>query len=277
MRLSFTKMHGTGNDFVFVDARRLSKAELGKIRKSARDICDRRFGVGCDQLLLLLPARDGGDFRMGIFNADGSEVEMCGNGIRCLAKYVADHRLSKKTRLAIETPAGLIRPRLKKALVQVDMGEPILEAEKIPTTGKGRLVNYKLEAAGRAWEITAVSMGNPHCVVFVDDVDALDLQRIGPSFENHPFFPRRVNTEFVEVLSPTEVRQRTFERGAGETLACGTGACAVCVAGVLTGRTERKIRDRLRGGTLELEWNEKSNHVLMTGPAESVFSGTMEI
>lgn len=275
--LKFTKMHGTGNDFVFVDARSFSAADLETIRTDAAAICDRRFGAGCDQLLLLLPATRGGDFRMGIFNADGSEVEMCGNGIRCLAKYVADHALSKKEVLDIETAGGLIRPRIVDGLVEVDMGEPILEGEKIPTTGRGRIVNHPLQAAGKSWDVTCVSMGNPHCVTYVDDVDALDLQKIGPEFEHHQFFPKRVNTEFVQVLSKGHVRQRTYERGSAETLACGTGASAVCVAGVLTGKSAREVRIDLRGGTLQLRWDEASNHVYMTGPAASIYEGTLDL
>lgn len=275
--LRFTKMHGTGNDFVFVDAREFSDAELETIRQDAAAICDRRFGAGCDQLLLLLPATQGGDFRMGIFNADGSEVEMCGNGIRCLARYVADHKLSAKEVLDIETGGGLIRPRIVDGLVEVDMGEPILEGEKIPTTGKGKIVNHPLEAAGKSWPVTCVSMGNPHCVTYVDDVDALDLQKIGPDFEHNAFFPNRVNTEFVQVLAPGHVKQRTYERGSGETLACGTGASAVCVAGVLTGKSAREVRIDLRGGTLQLRWDEQSNHVYMTGPAASVYEATLDL
>lgn len=276
--LRFTKMHGTGNDFVFVDAREFSAQDLELIRREAKHICDRRFGVGCDQLLLLLPAADGGDFRMGIFNADGSEVEMCGNGIRCLAQFVAHHGLSEKNELRIETPAGMIRPRLTGGLVEVDMGKPILEAERIPTRGSGpQLVNHLLEVNGRTWSITAVSMGNPHCVVFVDDVEALDLQKIGPFFEHHEFFPNRVNTEFVQVLNPGHVKQRTYERGSGETLACGTGASAVCVAGVLTGKMTREVQIDLRGGTLHLRWDEQSGHVFMKGPATLVYEGSIPL
>jgi len=270
-------MHGTGNDFVMIDARSFSAAVLEAMRTSASTICDRRFGVGCDQLLFLLNPEKGGDFRMAIFNADGSEVEMCGNGIRCLAKYVSDHGITEKTELKIETPAGLIKPTLLEGLVEVDMGEPVLEGIKIPTTASGRIVNHSLNVAGKTWEVTCVSMGNPHCVVFVEDVDSLDLKKIGPDFENHTFFPNRVNTEFVQVFSKTHVKQRTFERGAGETLACGTGASAVCVAGVLTGKIDHQVRIDLRGGTLYIQWDEQTNHVFMQGPAASVFEGTLEL
>ena len=276
-QLTFTKMHGTGNDFVMIDGRNFSPSELDEIRTSARIICDRRFGVGCDQLLLLLNPQQTGDFRMAIFNADGSEVEMCGNGIRCLAKYISDHALSNKIELKIETQAGLIIPKLLGDLVEVDMGEPILEGLEIPTTASGRLVNHPLAVAKKQWEVTCVSMGNPHCVTFIEDVDSLDLEKIGPDFENHEFFPNRVNTEFVQVLSRTHVKQRTFERGAGETLACGTGASAVCVAGVLTGSIDRSVQIDLRGGTLYIHWDEQTNHVFMKGPAANVFEGTLDL
>jgi diaminopimelate epimerase len=216
---------------------------------------------------------------MQIFNADGSEAEMCGNGVRCVAKYLYDHGLCQKDALQIETGAGVLRLEVKAIAgrvqsVTVDMGEPILEAAKIPTTLPGDPVaNRRLPVAGGSLQVTCVSLGNPHCVAFVEEATDDLVLGLGPRIENDPHFPARVNVEFVEVLSPREVRQRTWERGSGETWACGTGASAVCVAGVLTGRTERRIVNHLRGGDLELHWNERDNHVYLTGPAVEVFSG----
>jgi diaminopimelate epimerase len=216
------------------------------------------------------------DFKMEIYNADGSQVEMCGNGIRCFAKYVYEHGLTSKKELAVETLAGVIRPRIVGDQVEVDMGEPILDGRKIPVNADGKILNHPLEVKGAPHQVTCVSMGNPHCVVYVDDLDRLDLSAIGPSFEHHPFFPKRVNTEFVRILKPDEVRMRVWERGAGETWACGTGACAVTVAGVLTGRTAKKLTLHLMGGDLSVEWRD-DNHVYMTGGAEEVFSGTVAL
>jgi diaminopimelate epimerase len=267
--VSFTKMHGCGNDFIMVDCLDGRSADLEKL---AQRLCHRRFGVGADQLLTISPS-EVADFKMEIYNADGGQVEMCGNGIRCFAKYVYEHGLTSKKELAVETLAGVIRPRIVGDQVEVDMGEPILDGRKIPVNADGRILNRPLEVKGAAYQITCVSMGNPHCVVYVDDLDRLELSAIGPSFEHHPFFPKRVNTEFVRILKPDEVRMRVWERGAGETWACGTGACAVTVAGALTGRTARKIRLHLMGGDLNVEWRD-DNHVYMTGGAEEVFSGT---
>jgi diaminopimelate epimerase len=213
---------------------------------------------------------------MEIYNADGGQVEMCGNGIRCFAKYVHDHGLTGKNELAVETLAGIIRPRLLGNQVEVDMGAPILEGREIPVNADGKIINYPLEVDGKTYHISCVSMGNPHCVLYPDDLDRLDIERIGPRFEHHPFFPKRVNTEFVKVLGPREVRMRVWERGAGETWACGTGACAVTVAGVLTGKTEKGVTLHLLGGDLFVEWRD-DNHVYMTGGAEEVFAGTVKI
>ncbi|MGH7835831.1 MAG: diaminopimelate epimerase [Candidatus Binatia bacterium] len=270
--LSFTKMHGCGNDFIMIDCLDDRVPDLEKV---AKRLSHRRFGVGADQLLTISPSKIA-DFKMEIYNADGSQVEMCGNGIRCFAKYVYEHGLTSKRELAVETPAGVIRPRIVGDQVEVDMGEPILDGRKIPVNADGKILNHPLEVKGAPHQVTCVSMGNPHCVVYVDDLDRLDLSAIGPSFEHHPFFPKRVNTEFVRILKPDEVRMRVWERGAGETWACGTGACAVTVAGVLTGRTAKKLTLHLMGGDLSVEWRD-DNHVYMTGGAEEVFSGTVAL
>jgi diaminopimelate epimerase len=273
MDLEFTKMHGCGNDFIFLDCLKRAVPDLGTL---AGKLCDRRFGIGADQLLTVHPSAIA-DFKMEIYNADGSQVEMCGNGIRCFAKYVYEHGLTGKKELTVETLAGIIRPRIVGDLVEVDMGEPILEGRKIPVDADGMVVNQPLTVDSETYKITCVSMGNPHCVLYLDDIDALDLQKIGPRFEHHPFFPKRVNTEFVKLLMPNEVRMRVWERGAGETWACGTGASAVTVAGVLVGKTERTLTLHLKGGDLFIEWREKDNRVYMTGGAEEVFHGTVKI
>ncbi len=274
--MRFTKMHGAGNDYVYLDgfAEQLppDPADL------ARRMSDRHCGVGGDGLILICPT-DAADARMRMFNADGSEAEMCGNGVRCVAKYVFDHGICRKERLTIETGAGVLTLDLETdggvvRRVRVNMGEPILAGPKIPTTLPGSpVVDVPLAIDGRSFAVTCVSMGNPHCVIFVEQATDELVLGVGPKIEIDQRFPARVNVEFVEVVSPREVRQRTWERGSGETLACGTGASAVCVAGVLTGRTERTIVNHLLGGDLELEWNETDNHVYMTGPAVEVFSG----
>lgn len=271
-KIPFTKMHGCGNDFVLLDCLKSDPKDLGKL---AKRLCDRRFGIGADQLLTVHPSKVA-DFKMEIYNADGGQVEMCGNGIRCFAKYVYEHGLTPKRELAVETLAGIIRPRLIDGLVEVDMGEPVLEGRKIPVDADGRVLNYPLEVEGVEYRMTCVSMGNPHCVLYLEEIDHLDLEKMGPRFEHHPFFPKRVNTEFVNVLSRKEVRMRVWERGAGETWACGTGACAVAVAGVLTGKTEKKVAVHLKGGDLLIDWRE-NNRVYMTGGAEEVFQGTVKI
>ncbi|MFQ5902074.1 MAG: diaminopimelate epimerase [Candidatus Binatia bacterium] len=268
----FTKMHGCGNDFVFLDC---LKGEVGDLGKLAKRLCDRRFGIGADQLLTVHPSKIA-DFKMEIYNADGGQVEMCGNGIRCFARYVYDHGLTRKKELEVETLGGIVRPRLTGSQVEVDMGEPILEGREIPVNAEGKIINYPLEVDGTTYPVCCVSMGNPHCVLYLEELDHLDIEGIGPRFEHHPFFPKRVNTEFVQILSPHEVRVRVWERGAGETWACGTGACAVTVAGALTGRTERKATVHLLGGDLLIEWRG-NDRVYMTGGAEEVFQGTIRI
>ncbi len=270
--ITFTKMHGCGNDFVVLDCMEGAPAALADI---ARNLCHRRFGVGADQLLTVRPS-DSADFRMEIYNADGGEVEMCGNGIRCFARYVHEHGLTRKREIEVETLAGVIRPRLRGDRVEVDMGRPVLDGRAIPVAAGGRILDHPLAVDGVEYTVTCVSMGNPHCVLYVDDVDALDLPRLGPRFEHHGFFPHRVNTEFVQVLGRGEVRMRVWERGAGETWACGTGASAVGVAGVLTGRTGRKITVHLMGGDLEIRWAD-DDRVHMTGPAREVFQGRIRL
>lgn len=270
--ITFTKMHGCGNDFVVLDCMERPPAGLADI---ARKLCHRRFGVGADQLLTIRPS-DSADFRMEIYNADGSEVEMCGNGIRCFARYVYEHGLTGKREIEVDTLAGIIRPRLRDDRVEVDMGRPVLEGRDVPVDADGRIINHPLTVDGMDYTVTCVSMGNPHCVLWVDDLDALDLPRLGPRFEHHAFFPHRVNTEFVQVLAPDEVRMRVWERGAGETWACGTGASAAAVAGALTGRTGRKATVHLMGGDLEIHWTD-DDRVYMTGPAQEVFQGSIRV
>lgn len=276
--MNFTKMHGAGNDYVYIDC--FAQAVPSDLPQLAQKIADRRFGVGGDGLILIRPS-ESGDARMQMFNADGSESEMCGNGLRCVAKYVYDHGIARKRQLTLETGAGLLPVDLeigsddRVRQVTVDMGRPRLEAPEIPTTlsAAGQIVDHEFQVGERSLCVTCVSMGNPHCIVFVDHATDDLVLGLGPLIERDPRFPNRINVEFVEVVSPSEVKQRTWERGSGETWACGTGASAVCVAGVLTGRTERSILNHLLGGDLTLEWKEDSGHVWMTGPATEVFSG----
>jgi diaminopimelate epimerase len=274
--MKFTKMHGAGNDYVFVDC--FSQSTPSDLPALARDISHRHFGVGADGLILIHPS-DQADARMQMFNADGSQAEMCGNGIRCLGKYVYEQGICQQNPLSIETGYGLLSLQLelegdRVARVRVDMGEPVLEAERIPTLLPGDpVVNRELAIEGRILEVTCVSMGNPHCIVFVDQLTDELVLGSGPQIEIDDHFPSRVNVEFVEVISPQEVRQRTWERGSGETWACGTGASAVCVAGVLADRTSRQLKSHLLGGDLDLYWNEDDNHVYMTGPATEVYRG----
>jgi diaminopimelate epimerase len=270
-------MQGIGNDYVYIDC--FANAMPSDPAELSRKIADRHFGVGGDGMILICPSDCGADARMRMFNADGSESEMCGNGLRCVAKYVYDHGICRREQLKLQTGRGVLSVNLeisggKAQLIRVNMGEPILEAAKIPTKLVGNpVVNVPLTVAGRTFQVTCVSMGNPHCVIFVEQATDELVLGYGPKIEHAPEFPARVNVEFVEVLSPHEVRQRTWERGSGETLACGTGASAVCVAGVLAKRTERRIVNHLLGGDLELLWNETDNHVYKTGPAVEVFQG----
>ena len=276
MRLRFTKMHGLGNDFVLIDCRdKTVSDELSAINDVSKRLCHRRFGIGADQLLLLYPSNIA-DFKMLIFNADGSEVEMCGNGIRCFAKYIWDRKLSDKEVLSVETAAGIIRPEKRGQMVKVDMGEPVLEGRLIPVNLDGMVKDFPLIIEDKEFKITAVSMGNPHAVIFVEDVDVFDVKRYGPRIENQGLFPRRINVEFIQVLDSERIRMRVWERGAGETMACGTGASAAGVAASLKGYTGRRVNVMLTGGELLIEWNE-DNHVYMTGPAVEVFEGSIEL
>lgn len=273
--IPFTKMHGAGNDYVYINC--FESLELGDVPKLAMAMSDRHFGVGGDGIVLICPT-DKADARMRMFNADGSESEMCGNAIRCVAKYVYDHGICRKDELKIETGRGVLTLNLSTAngkvdRVRVNMSTPILVSSQIPTTLPGDPpIKAPLDVAGRQIAVTCVSMGNPHCVTFVDEVTDDWVLNVGPKIEHHPVFPRRVNAEFIHVVSPNETVMRVWERGSGETLACGTGACASVVAGVLAGVTERKVTVHLRGGDLQIEWAE-SNEVFMTGPATEVFSG----
>ncbi|RUL87313.1 diaminopimelate epimerase [Tautonia sociabilis] len=276
MALRFTKMHGLGNDYVYVSL--FDQALPGDPSPLARAMSDRHFGIGSDGLILIAPS-ERADARMRMFNADGSEGEMCGNGVRCVAKFVHDRGIARKDRVTIETGRGVLTLDLeirggKAERVRVDMGPPILQSSDIPTTLPGDPpIDVPVEVGGRVLPQSAVSMGNPHAVAFVDDVAGFPLETIGPEWERHSAFPRRVNAHVAQVIRRGEVRMRTWERGSGITLACGTGACAVCVAGVLSGRTERRIVAHLPGGDLELEWPADDASVFMTGPATEVFSG----
>ena len=275
--LEFTKLHGTANDFVYVDARAGFPGDPAAI---APRVCDRHRGVGADGLILLLPS-ERADCRMQIVNCDGSTAEMCGNGIRGFAKFVLDRGLVRANPLRVETDAGVKTVRAELAdgrvrRVAVDMGTPEWSGRAIPVDADGDVVERPLEVAGATYQITCLSMGNPHCVVFVDEVASLPLADIGPRFEHHRFFPRRVNTEFVRVASRTRLEMRVWERGAGETMACGTGACAAAVAAARTGRAERRTVVALPGGELEIDWRA-DDHVVMTGDAVEVFQGRIEV
>ncbi|NOY52969.1 MAG: diaminopimelate epimerase [Deltaproteobacteria bacterium] len=265
-------MQGTGNDFIVIDARSIDPAP---VIAQARRLCDRKFGIGADQLLLIRPS-ESADFRMQIFNTDGSEVEMCGNGIRCFAKYLKERNLTTKETLTVETAAGIMTPVIREKEVDVDMGEPILDGPQIPVRMESRVISQPVEFSGKEWKITCVSMGNPHCIIGVDDLEQFPVEKVGPCIETDPLFPNRTNVEFVQVINDRELKMRVWERGTGETLSCGTGACAATVAAVLNGWTGRKVRVHLAGGTLRIDWRE-DNRVILTGPAEEVFRGIIEI
>jgi diaminopimelate epimerase len=271
--LPFTKMHGAGNDFVVLDA--LSQ-ELPPLEPLAAQLCDRHFGIGADQLLVVRPSR-AADFRMQIFNADGSQAEMCANGIRCFYKYLRDRGHTDADEIGVETLSGVVRPRWAgEGRVAVDMGRPVLDPARIPTTlgrGEGPVLDVPLEVGGETLAVSSVSMGNPHAVIVVKDPDAAPVERLGPLIERHPAFPNRVNVEFVTPPVRGRIRQRTWERGTGETLACGSGACAAAVVCMLRGALERRLLVELRGGELEIAWQGGDAHVLMTGPAAEVYTG----
>ncbi|TWT62538.1 diaminopimelate epimerase [Rubinisphaera italica] len=274
--MKFTKMHGAGNDYVYVNL--FEETLPTEAPALARAVSDRHKGIGGDGLVLIEPFENA-DARMRMFNLDGSEAEMCGNAIRCVAKYLYDHGIAKKDNLQIQTGTGLLHLELfpENGIVErvrVNMGEPILESAKIPTLLAGDPpVNATLIVGGMELQVTCVSMGNPHCVTFVDELTDDLVLKIGPQIEKHEVFPRKINAEFIQVISPEEFNMRVWERGSGETMACGTGASAVAVAGVLTGKMSRKVTGHLLGGNLELEWSEETNEVFMTGPATEVFSG----
>ncbi|MQM30807.1 MAG: diaminopimelate epimerase [Candidatus Accumulibacter phosphatis] len=276
MKLTFVKMHGLGNDFVVLDGIRqaieLTPAQL-------RLLADRHFGVGCDQILLVEAARQPGvDFRYRIFNADGGEVEQCGNGARCFVRFVHEQGLSTRREIRVETMSGVIVPRLEDdGMVSVDMGEPVLAPAKIPFISASNDVLQTLRIADHAIAITAVGMGNPHAVQLVEDVDTAAVEQQGPLLERHPCFPQRVNAGFMQVVERQAIRLRVFERGAGETLACGTGACAAVVAGISRGLLDSPVRVEMRGGLLSIAWNGPGTPVLMTGPAVTVFKGEIEV
>lgn len=278
--MNFTKMHGLGNDFIIVTGEPKLPEQASEL---AIKLCDRFFGIGADGLVYILPSEKA-DFMMRIINSDGSEAEQCGNAIRCVSKYVFDYGLIEKTEISIETiGAGAQKVQLflkegKVDTVRVDMGQPIFKGTQVPTTLDQDIVkDYPIEVDGREFRFTAVSMGNPHCVIYVEDAINMDLQAWGPKLETHPLFPRKINVEFATVKSRDYVDMRVWERGAGPTLACGTGACATLVASVLNGVTDRAATVSLKGGNLFIEWNETDNHVYMTGPAAEVYKGAVEI
>lgn len=277
--MKFTKMHGAGNDYIYVNG---FEEKIKDRSAFSVKVSDRHFGIGSDGLIVIDPS-DKADFKMDMYNADGSQGKMCGNGIRCVAKFVYDNKMTDKDEVAIETLSGIKYIKLKtengKAVAAtVNMGKPILKAGEIPTKYEGdTVVSQKLSIGENDYSVTCVSMGNPHCILYVDDVKSLDLEKIGPGFENHPMFPERINTEFIHIVSPTEMDMRVWERGSGETLACGTGACAAVVASVLNGYCERdkEIKVNLLGGTLFIKWTQ-SGEVYMTGPAQTVCTGEID-
>ena len=279
MALKFTKMHGCGNDYVYVNGLKETVKDPAKV---SQFISDRHMGIGSDGLIMIYPS-DVADFRMGMFNADGSEGAMCGNGVRCIAKYVYDYGLTDKTNISLETKGGIKYLDLtvengKVAMVKVNMGAPILEAKNVPVVSdKEQVVDEPILVDGKEYRITAVSMGNPHAVTFVEDTESLNLEEIGPKFEFHEAFPDRVNTEFIQIIDRKNVNMRVWERGSGETLACGTGTCATAVACVLNGLTDNEITVHLRGGDINIKYDQEENVVWMTGPATVVFDGEIEL
>ncbi|MBQ1946857.1 MAG: diaminopimelate epimerase [Clostridia bacterium] len=273
--MRFTKMHGIGNDYLFINCFDEYVSDPARL---ALQMCREHTGVGADGIVLIEPG-ESSPFAMRIFNRDGSEAEMCGNAVRCIGKYVYERGLTKETEFTLGTKSGLREVKLhvmddKVVDVTVDMGTPVLEPSKIPVLLPGEMVlRHRLQLMGQMWFVTCVSMGNPHCVTFVRDPEVLDLPAIGPMFEHHPLFPRRANVEFVRVISRSILQMRVWERGSGETLACGTGACAALVAAVLCGHSDRTVQMKLAGGNLTINWNAEDNHVYQTGPAAFVFDG----
>ena len=277
--MKFTKMHGLGNDYVYVNC---FEEKIDNPPAVARFVSDRHFGIGSDGLIMINPSKTA-DFEMEMYNADGSRGEMCGNGIRCVAKYVYDYGLTDKTQISVETLGGIKYLDLtvedgKVSLVKVDMGKPELEADLIPIISeREQVIDEPIEVDGKEYHMTGVSMGNPHAVIYVDDVKGLDLEKIGPKFENHERFPKRINTEFVHCIDRQTVEMRVWERGSGETLACGTGACAVAVSSILNNLTGTQVTVKLLGGDLQIEWDREKDRVFMTGPATGVFDGVIDI
>lgn len=277
--MKFTKMHGLGNDYVYVNC---FEEKIDNPPAVARFVSDRHFGIGSDGLIMINPSKTA-DFEMEMYNADGSRGEMCGNGIRCVAKYVYDYGLTDKTQISVETLGGIKYLDLtvedgKVSLVKVDMGKPELEADLILIISeREQVIDEPIEVDGKEYHMTGVSMGNPHAVIYVDDVKGLDLEKIGPKFENHERFPKRINTEFVHCIDRQTVEMRVWERGSGETLACGTGACAVAVSSILNNLTDTQVTVKLLGGDLQIEWDREKDRVFMTGPATVVFDGVIDI
>ena len=278
--MKFTKMHGCGNDYVYVNCFQETVENPGKV---SQIVSDRHFGIGADGLILIKPSEKA-DFEMDMYNADGSQGAMCGNGIRCVAKYVYDYGLTDQTRISVDTKSGIKYLDLtvengKVAQVKVNMGAPELTASRIPVAADTeQVIDQPIEVGGKEYRYTAVSMGNPHAVVYLDQVDGLEIEKIGPLFEHHSWFPDRINTEFVKVLDEKTVQMRVWERGSGETLACGTGACAVSVASILNGKVKgNQVTVKLLGGTLRIEWDREKNLVFMTGPAATVFDGEINV
>ena len=277
--MKFTKMQGLGNDYVYVNC---FEEKIDNPPEVAIKVSNRNFGIGSDGLIMINPSKVA-DCEMEMYNADGSRSEMCGNGIRCVGKYVYDYGIAKKERISVETLAGIkyldfTIENDKVKLVKVDMGSPELVPANIPVVADGdSAIDEPIEVDGVEYRMTCVSMGNPHAVVYMDDVKGLDIEKVGPKFENHPRFPRRVNTEFVRVIDRNTVEMRVWERGSGETLACGTGACAVAVSSILNGHTENKVTVKLLGGDLQIEWDRENNKVYMTGPAEVSFEGEIQL
>jgi diaminopimelate epimerase len=277
--MKFTKMQGIGNDYIYINCFEEKVEDPSKL--SVR-LSDRHFGIGSDGIILIEPSTKA-DCRMDIYNADGSQAMMCGNGIRCVGKYVYERGIAKKDVLRIDTMSGIKTLRLDVQddtvkSVTVDMGQPVLKAKEIPATfPKEQIIDELVTVDDVNYRITCVSMGNPHCIIFVDDVNKIDIEKVGPKFENHAMFPNRANIEFVQILNKNEINMRVWERGSGETLACGTGACASVVACFVNKKTERKVKVHLRGGDLQINWDEKTGNVSMTGPAEFVFDGIVQI
>ena len=277
--MKFTKMQGLGNDYVYVNC---FEEKIENPPAVARYVSDRHFGIGSDGLIMINPS-EVADFEMEMYNADGSRGEMCGNGIRCVAKYVYDYGLTDKTQISVETLGGIKYLDLtvedgKVVFVKVDMGKPELKSDLIPIISENeKVIDEPIEVDGKVYHMTGVSMGNPHTVIYVDDVKNLDLEKIGPKFENHERFPKRINTEFVRCIDRNTVEMRVWERGSGETLACGTGACAVAVASILNNLTDTRVTVKLLGGDLQIEWDREKDHVFMTGPAKVVFDGVIDI